>query len=101
MANLREEGADTKALRDYATLTVMDTISGIKRPSIPVNNFEIKSVIIQMIQANQFGGSQAEDPNAHIANFLEIYDTFKHNGVTDDATRLRLFPFSVRDKVKN
>ena len=54
-----------------------------------------------MIQANQFGGSQAEDLNAHIASFLEICDTFKHNGITDDAIRLRLFPFSLRDKAKS
>ena len=31
-------------------------------------------------------------------NFLEICDTFKHNGASDDAIRLRLFPFSLRDK---
>ena len=31
---------------------------------------------------------------------MEICDTFKHNGVTDDAIRLRLFPFSLRDKAK-
>ena len=82
MADLREEGTDTKALCDYATPTVMDTIFGIKRPLIPTNNFEIKLTIIQMIQANQFDGSQAKDPNAHIASFLEICDTFKHNGIT-------------------
>ena len=52
MANLREDGADIKALCDYATPTVMDTISRIRRPPIPINNFEIKPVIIQMIQAN-------------------------------------------------
>ena len=100
MANLREEGVDTKALRDHTTLTVMDIISGIRRPPIPTDNFKIKSMIIQMIQANQFGGSQAEDPIAHITSFLEIYDTFKHNGDTDDFIRLRLFPFSLRDKAK-
>ena len=54
-----------------------------------------------MIQANQFGGSQTKDPNAHIVSFLEIYDTFKHNGIIDDAIRLRLFPFSLRDKAKS
>ena len=46
MADLREEGADTKALRDYVTPTIMDTISGIRRPPIPINNFEIKLAII-------------------------------------------------------
>ena len=31
---------------------------------------------------------------------MEICDTFKHNGLIDDAIRLRLFHFSLRDKAK-
>ncbi|XP_075518303.1 uncharacterized protein LOC142552412 [Primulina tabacum] len=49
----------------------------------------------------QFGGNALDDPNTHIADFLEIYDTFKFNGVSDDAVRLRLFPFSLHDKAKS
>ena len=79
----------------------VDTKFGFRKPLILANKFEIKLTIIQMIQANQFGGSQAKDHNIDIASFLEICDTFKHNGVTDDAIRLRLFPFSLRDKVKS
>ncbi|KAF7821937.1 uncharacterized protein G2W53_027392 [Senna tora] len=57
----------------------------IRRSSIQANNFEIKLATIQLLQANgQFGGSLVEDPNNHILNFLEICDTLKHNGVSDD-----------------
>ncbi|XP_027351168.1 uncharacterized protein LOC113862277 [Abrus precatorius] len=48
----------------------------------------------------QFDGLQDEDSNAHIANFLEICDTFKINGATDYAIRLKLFPFSLRSRAK-
>nr|XP_027124403.1 uncharacterized protein LOC113741122 [Coffea arabica] len=41
-----------------------------------------------------------EDPNSHLTTFLEICDTIKMNGVSDEAIRLRLFPFSLRDKAK-
>ncbi|KAL5559559.1 hypothetical protein UlMin_035770 [Ulmus minor] len=74
-------------------------ISSIRRPAIQANNFTIKPAIIQMIQSSvQFGGLANDDPNLHIANFLEICDSFKHNGVSDDAIRLRLFPFSLQNK---
>ena len=91
-----------RALRDYAVPSINGADSSIRTPPIAANNFEIKPAIIQMIQTSvQFGGLATDDPNAHITNFLEICDTFKHNGVSDDAIRLRLFPFSLRDKAKS
>ncbi|XP_021773579.1 uncharacterized protein LOC110737543 [Chenopodium quinoa] len=41
-----------------------------------------------------------ECPFSHIDSFLEKCDTIKLNDVTDDAIRLRLFPFSLRDRAK-
>ena len=49
-----------------------------------------------MVQNNQFSGLSNEDPNSHLEVFLEIVDTVKMNGVSDDAIRLRLFPFCLQ-----
>ncbi|KAK5793306.1 hypothetical protein PVK06_034448 [Gossypium arboreum] len=86
---------------DYAKPSLTGAESSIVRPAIAANNFELKPNRIQMIQHFiQFDGLQDEDPNTHLENFLEFCDTFKINGVSDDAIRLRLFPFLLRNKAK-
>ena len=92
--------ARNRALQKYTMPTPGDNMSSIVRPTVDANNFEIKPAIIQMVSQFQFGGLPSEDPNAHLAQFLEICDTFKMNGVSSDAIKLRLFPFSLRDKAK-
>ncbi|XP_031394316.1 uncharacterized protein LOC116205794 [Punica granatum] len=95
--NRQIQGA-ARALRDYAVPTIMG--SAIRRPTIPANNFELKSALIQMVQSKQFGGYPNESPDEHIAGFLQYCNTVKMNNVTDDVIRLQLFPFSVRDKAR-
>ena len=89
---------ERRMLGDFAMPDISGSFGGIVAPTIANNNFEIKPSIIQMVQNNQFGGLQGEDPYAHILTFLNVCATFKINGVTDDAIRLRLFPFSVKEK---
>ena len=88
------------SIRDYGHPSAV-TPPVIRRPSIQANNFELKSITLQLLQGIQFHGLAHEDPNAHILNFLEVYDRVKYNGVSDDAIRLRLFPFSLKDKAKH
>ena len=73
--------------------------SAIVRSPLAVNSFELKASVIQLVQNNtQFGGLPSEDSNRHITNFLELCDTVKISGVSNDEIRRRLFPFSLRDK---
>ncbi|KAI3451360.1 hypothetical protein Pfo_008025 [Paulownia fortunei] len=97
---LLQQPPPQRAIRDYFQPTMNQNYSGIARQPINANNFELKPALISMVQQNQFGGSAVEDSNAHLAMFLEICDTIKMNGVPDDAIRLRLFPFSLRDKAR-
>ena len=89
-----------RTLQDYFTPTVEGVAGSIAAPNVEAHNFELKPTLINMIQSSmQFGGLPNEDPNLHLKKFLRLTDTIKYNGVTTDAIRLRLFPFSVTEKV--
>lgn len=67
-------------------------------PGVDANNFEIKTLLIHLVQSNQFRGSRLEDAKAHTINFDRICQTIKMNDVSEEAIKLRLFPFSLRDQ---
>ena len=79
--------------------TVVQTT--IRRPPIQANNFELKSVTLQMLQNILFHGFSNENLNMHLTNFIEVCDTVKYNGVTEKALRLRLFPLSLGNRAKH
>ncbi|KAH9770116.1 hypothetical protein KPL71_012262 [Citrus sinensis] len=96
MANDRD-----RAIRDYAVLTPQVVHHGIIRPEVETANFELKPMMFQMLQTvGQFNGLPNEDPHLHLKLFLEVSDAFKIAGATQDALRLRLFPYSLRDQVR-
>ena len=91
-----------RSLRDYILPSLKGVQSSIRAPGVDANNFELKSTLIKMVEANdQFRGTRDEDPTMHLTNFMELCGTLKINGVSDEAIRLRLFPFSLRDKAKH
>jgi hypothetical protein len=65
-----------------------------------VENFEIKTGLITMVQASPFCGKANEDDRTHLQQFLELCSTFVIKGVTQNATRLRLFMFSLLGRAK-
>ncbi|GJZ35437.1 reverse transcriptase domain-containing protein [Tanacetum coccineum] len=76
------------------------TMNGRGGPIAPVNiqatDFGLKNHMIQQVQNScQFHGLPGDDANKHLDKFLIITQSMKQNGVTDDALRLYLFPYSL------
>ena len=67
-------------------------------PPIEATQYEIKSIIIQMLPS--FYGLNNEDPYKHMDEFLEMCLTIKIHNFSDDALRLKLFSFLLKDKAK-
>ena len=77
-----------KTLCDYSALSANQVPTG---PEVNTGgeNFEIKTGLIMMVQASPFCGKANEDCS-----------TFVIKGVSQDAIRLRLFPFSLLGRAK-
>ncbi|CAM8925383.1 unnamed protein product [Rhodiola kirilowii] len=90
-----------RALKDYAIPTAYGYRSPIQLPTVDNRDFDLKTSTIQMVQSNQFSGRDNEDPNSHLTSFLEVFATFKINGISEDAKLLRLFPFSLTGRARD
>nr|GEY48764.1 reverse transcriptase domain-containing protein [Tanacetum cinerariifolium] len=58
-------------------------------------NFEIKTNLLQLVQANKFHGFERDNPHTHISNFNRMIATLKYRDVPNDAIKLMLFPYSL------
>ncbi|GJS33047.1 reverse transcriptase domain-containing protein [Tanacetum coccineum] len=76
------------------------SIDGRGEPIAPIpiqaTDFGLRHHMIQQVQNTcQFHGLLGDDANRHIDKFLEITQHMKQIGISDDALRLSLFPYSL------
>ncbi|GJZ79768.1 reverse transcriptase domain-containing protein [Tanacetum coccineum] len=64
-------------------------------PPIPVEHFEVKHSLINLVTSKQFFGFEKEYPHAHIRYFNKITSTLKYKDVLETSIKLMLFPFSI------
>ena len=69
-----------KTLRDFSVPSAANVATG---PNVDVGdvNFELKSNLINMVQASPFCGKPNEDANAHLQNFLELSKTVTYGAL--------------------
>nr|GEZ13174.1 hypothetical protein [Tanacetum cinerariifolium] len=67
---------------------------------ILAENFEIKTNLLQLVQASKFHGRDNDNPQTHISNFKRMIATLKYRDVPNDAIKLMLFPYSLEDRAR-
>nr|GEU36129.1 reverse transcriptase domain-containing protein [Tanacetum cinerariifolium] len=87
MADLTMEELLQAPTEGYGEATVI--------PKILAENFEIKTNLLQLVQANKFHGFERDNPHTHISNFKRMTATLKFRDVPNDAIKLMLFPYSL------
>ncbi|GJR94032.1 reverse transcriptase domain-containing protein [Tanacetum coccineum] len=69
-------------------------------PEINADHFEIKTNLLQLVQANPFHGLENENPHAHINSFKKITSTLRFRNVPNDVIKLMMFPYSLEGAAK-
>ncbi|CAN6440466.1 unnamed protein product [Victoria cruziana] len=87
-----------RLLHEFFIPTQYDRGAGGMGPQIGANHYEIKASMINMLPS--FHGLESEYPYRHLDEFLDICAAVRISHIEDDALRLRLFPFSLKDKAK-
>ncbi|GJU91142.1 integrase, catalytic region, zinc finger, CCHC-type containing protein [Tanacetum coccineum] len=69
-------------------------------PEINADHFEIKTNLLQLVQANPFYGRENDNPHAHINSFKRITSTLRFRNVPNDVIKLMMFPYSLEGAPK-
>ncbi|CAN6445603.1 unnamed protein product [Victoria cruziana] len=94
-----EVPAAPRLLREFFVPSKYNRGSGSVGLLVGPNQYEIKAATINMLPS--FHGLANEDPYRHLDLFLDVCATVKITHVEDGALRLRLFPFSLRDRARD
>ncbi|RVW62989.1 hypothetical protein CK203_059278 [Vitis vinifera] len=65
---------------------------------LPTEQLVIRPHIVPLLPT--FHGMKSENPYSHIKEFEEVCHTFQERGASIDLMRLKLFPFTLKDKAK-
>nr|GEZ27933.1 reverse transcriptase domain-containing protein [Tanacetum cinerariifolium] len=87
--------ADQRTMAELLRAPTEGYAEAIVVPSILVEQFELKHILIKMMTTDQFFGLEKDNPHDHIRWFNKITSTIKYKDVPNSAIKLMLFPFSL------
>nr|GEU69892.1 reverse transcriptase domain-containing protein [Tanacetum cinerariifolium] len=82
--------ADNRTMEELLRAPTEGYGEAIMIPEINVDHFEIKTNLLQLVQANPYHGFERENPHTHVNNFKKITSTLKFRDVPNDVIRLMI-----------
>nr|GFB01339.1 reverse transcriptase domain-containing protein [Tanacetum cinerariifolium] len=92
--------ADNRTMEEMLQAPMEGYGDAIVVPDILAENFEIRTRLLSLIQANQFYSFMSNNPHDYIRSFNWITPTLKFRDVPNDAVKLMLFPYSLKGAAK-
>lgn len=90
-----------KCLKDYSSPNPRGFSNAIVFPNERTNGVLHANDVWLVQSVCKFHGLKTDDPIQHVRDFLKIVDTLHTDGFTRDTSRLRFFPFTLREKAKD
>ena len=90
---------DNTKLCDFSNTNDNDFISTPISPITDAEYCEINVALLNLVMKDQFSGLPSEDAATHLNNFVDLCDMQKKY-VDNNIVKLKLFPFSLRDRAK-
>ena len=91
---------DNTKLCDFSNTNNNDFLSTPIAPINDVESCEINAALLNLVMKDQFAGLPSEDVSTHLNNFVDLCDMQKKKDTDNDIVKLKLFPFSLRDRAK-
>ena len=91
---------DNTKLCDFTNTNNNDFLSTPIAPLTDAESCEINAALLNLVMKDQFAGLPSEDAATHLNSFVDLCDMQKKKDVDNDIVKLKLFPFSLRDRAK-
>nr|GEU65336.1 reverse transcriptase domain-containing protein [Tanacetum cinerariifolium] len=92
--------ADNRTMEELLQAPTKGYGEAIVISEINVDHFEIKTNLLQLVQANPYHGFERENPQTHINNFKRITSTLKFRDVPNDVIKLKMFSYSLEGSAR-
>nr|GEW15735.1 reverse transcriptase domain-containing protein [Tanacetum cinerariifolium] len=92
--------ADNRTMEELLQAPTEEYGEAIVISEINADHFEIKTNLLQLVQANPYHGFERENPHTHINNFKRITSTLKFRDVPNHMIKLMMFPYSLEGNAR-